>query len=334
MAPATKSASSSKPQSANGVTFPSSPSSSKSANASSSQSPVLFGYLTLYNVFSAIGWSLVLYTTLSHLLTAPLPSTSAIPTAPKATSYFARVFSSLPLLKSAAPSVPPSSTIESFVLSKLPFLEPFIRRSHTLYQSAGLLTAVVQTFAVLEVAHVLLGWVRSAVGTTAIQVASRLILVWGIAERYEEARTSPFYATMLLSWSSTEIIRYTFYALSLLSSPTSPVHDRVAIPYWLTYLRYTTFYVLYPTGAGSEAFCMYATLPKSNPLNSGAWVQKMLWGRWGFEDWVRGLMFVIWWPGLYVMYTHMMRQRRKVLGSGSGKTIGAAPAVPPKNKNQ
>ncbi|TFK53682.1 PTPLA-domain-containing protein, partial [Heliocybe sulcata] len=294
--------------------------------SSPSESPILFGYLTLYNVFSAIGWSLVLYTTTRHLLTAPyLPSSAGISNGPKATSAFARLFSSLPGMKSGAPSVLPTSSIESFVLDKLPFLEPFIMRSHTLYQSAGLLTAVVQSFAVLEVAHVVLGWVRSAVGTTAIQVASRLILVWGIAERYEEARTSPFYATMLLSWSTTEIVRYTYYALSLLSSSTSPISYQVSIPYWLTYLRYTTFYLLYPTGAGSEAFCMYATLPKSNPLNSGPWVQKMLWGRWGFEDWVRGFMFVIWWPGLYMMYTHMMRQRRKVLGWGPGKTIGAAP---------
>ncbi|EPQ56974.1 PTPLA-domain-containing protein [Gloeophyllum trabeum ATCC 11539] len=323
MAPPTRSTSAAKKQN-NAFAFPA---------TESTQSPVLYAYMTLYNVLSAVGWSLVLYTTVSHLLTSPYPSTpSAVPTAPKTSSYFARLFSSLPILKSAAPAAPPTSTIEAFVLAKLPFLEPYLRRSHTLYQSAGLVTAVVQSFAVLEVVHVLLGWVKSALPTTAVQVASRLILVWGIAERFEEARTSPFYATMLLSWASTEIIRYSYYALSLLSSPTSPAPFKVTIPYWLTYLRYTTFYVLYPTGAGSEAFCMYATLPKSNPI-SGAWVQQMLWGRWGVEDWVRAALFVIWWPGLYVMYTHMMRQRRKVLGTG-GQKLGAAPAVPPKNKTQ
>ena len=44
---------------------------------------------------------------------------------------------------------------------------------------------MVQSFAILEIIHSLLGWVRSPVPTTAMQVASRLILVWGIAERYE-----------------------------------------------------------------------------------------------------------------------------------------------------
>ncbi len=31
-------------------------------------------------------------------------------------------------------------------------------------------------------------------------------------------------------------------------------------------------------------------------------------------------LFVIWWPGLYVMYTYMMKQRRKVIGNGFGAT--------------
>lgn len=45
-----------------------------------------------------------------------------------------------------------------------------------------------QSFAILEVAHVLLRWVRSPVQTTAMQVASRLFLVWGIAEQFPEVR--------------------------------------------------------------------------------------------------------------------------------------------------
>jgi hypothetical protein len=38
----------------------------------------------------------------------------------------------------------------------------------------------IQTAALLEVLHSLLGFVKSPVGTTAMQVASRLLLVWGI----------------------------------------------------------------------------------------------------------------------------------------------------------
>ncbi|KAG5650624.1 hypothetical protein H0H81_011628 [Sphagnurus paluster] len=175
--------------------------------------------------------------------------------------------------------------------------ETLLARARTAYESTGAATRAVQSLAALEVLHVLLGWVRSPLGTTAAQVASRLFLVWGVLEQFVEVRTNPLYASMLLSWSLTEVIRYSFYACALLG------HE----PRALLFLRYTTFYVLYPTGASSEALLIYATLPLST-------------GRaWQVLDCGRALLFGIWWPGLYVMYTYMMAQRRKVLGKGKGK---------------
>lgn len=83
----------------------------------------------------------------------------------------------------------------------------------------------------------------------------------------------------------TEVIRYSFYACNLLGFE----------PYILLYLRYTTFYVLYPVGASSEAFLIFATLPKSSPIPGWqAWVQ----GMWKPADYFRTLLFCIWWPGM------------------------------------
>ena len=72
-----------------------------------------------------------------------------------------------------------------------------------------------------------------------------------------QTHTHPAYASMVLSWSLTEVIRYEFYACTLLG----------AEPFPLLWLRYTTFYVLYPTGASSEAALIFATLP---PLSAPA----------------------------------------------------------------
>jgi len=36
-------------------------------------------------------------------------------------------------------------------------------------------------------------------------------------------------------------------------------------------------------------------------------------------DAARLVLFLTWWPGLYVMYSHMVVQRRKVLGKKSFK---------------
>lgn len=89
----------------------------------------------------------------------------------------------------------------------------------------------------------------------------------------------------------TEVIRYAFYACNLLGFE----------PYVLLYLRYTIFYILYPVGASSEAFLIYATLPKSSPIPGWqAWVQ----GMWKPTDYFRALMFCIWWPGMTALLIH------------------------------
>jgi very-long-chain (3R)-3-hydroxyacyl-CoA dehydratase len=84
---------------------------------------------------------------------------------------------------------------------------------------------------------------------------------------------------MVFAWSLTEVIRYSFYAFSLIGLE----------PYPLLWLRYTTFFLLYPIGAGSEAFLMYSTLPKTSPLD----------GNWTPDEYFRGALFLTWWPGEY-----------------------------------
>lgn len=64
-------------------------------------------------------------------------------------------------------------------------LHSLFDRARSTYTAVGWQTKMVQSFAILEVIHSLLGWVRSPVTTTAMQVASRFTLVWGIAGQYE-----------------------------------------------------------------------------------------------------------------------------------------------------
>ena len=80
---------------------------------------------------------------------------------------------------------------------------------------------------------------------------------------------------MVFSWSFTEVLRYVYYALNLLGSE----------PYALLWVRYTTFYALYPTGASSEAFLIFSTLPSALPTDT-----------WGLHEYFRLAMFCIWWP--------------------------------------
>ncbi|RLM92436.1 hypothetical protein C2845_PM08G05170 [Panicum miliaceum] len=58
--------------------------------------------------------------------------------------------------------------------------------------------------------------------------------------------------SLVLSWSITEVIRYSFFGLKEAFG---------IIPYWHLWLRYSTFFVFYPIGLVSELGLVYAALP-------------------------------------------------------------------------
>lgn len=176
-----------------------------------------------------------------------------------------------------------------------------------LYEALFQLLRFTQTIAILEVAHAALGLVRASPVTTAMQVASRLMLVWGVLTPYPEivATTNAFGRTQQgttggpvalagchLAWGITEMIRYGFFVWK------EGVSDQV--PAWLMWLRYNTFFVLYPIGISSECLLMYLALEPAQDGNTG-------------YDWLLKLVLAIYVPGSYILYTHMMAQRRKIM---------------------
>lgn len=237
-------------------------------------------YLVAFNFVSFFGWVIVLSTIVKHLFLGPQPFSPPV-------RFAADILARFRLAK--------TGIVKSY--SHI-FPEPIaqlLERASNSHSFVGSIVALTQSLAILEVVHAAIGWVRSPVITTATQVASRLFMVWGVTERYSQAWSSPFYASMVLAWAITECIRYPFYANQLLGAG-SP---------GLLWARYTTFYVLYPIGATSEAMCLLATLP---PFSN--------FGSWDLRAYIYAGLFVIWWPGLYIMYTYMMKQRRKVIGTG------------------
>jgi hypothetical protein len=138
-------------------------------------------YLIAYNVLSALGWSYVLLLTLVHLSNIDGQTSTTTSARPRTASFtLTRLFSSIPYLKSSG--YVPASTVESRIP---PYLLPLYHRATLTYARVGAQTAFVQTFAALEVLHVLLRWVRSPLKTTAMQVSSRLYVIWGITEQFD-----------------------------------------------------------------------------------------------------------------------------------------------------
>jgi very-long-chain (3R)-3-hydroxyacyl-CoA dehydratase len=183
---------------------------------------------------------------------------------------------------------------------------------HGLFEALFPLLKWTQTLALLEIVHSLAGLVRASPITTAMQVASRIIVVWGVLTLYPQVvaakntwgRPAPGpnggpypFAGILMAWGITEIIRYGFFVYK------EGISSRT--PSWLTWLRYNTFFILYPVGITSECWLMYLALTPAQKEEKGV-------------DWILKAILFIYVPGSYILYTHMMAQRRKVL-KGKGK---------------
>lgn len=111
-------------------------------------------------------------------------------------------------------------------------------------------------------ANTFTGIVRSPLPTTAMQVSSRLLLIWAVVNRYpKDTAPSAFYSTMLLAWSVTEVIRYSYFVFNLQSR---------GVPQFMTWLRYNTFYVLYPVGIASECTLIWRASTKAPDMEKWA----------------------------------------------------------------
>lgn len=168
---------------------------------------------------------------------------------------------------------------------------------------------VFQTAALLEVIHAAIGIVYSPVMTTLMQVTSRVFLVWGITFLFPVAQVSPFYTSMVVAWSVTEVVRYSFYAAALVD----------AVPYILLWLRYSLFYILYPMGAGSEWVLVFLSLPtikETRPLSVD--MPNSLNVAFDYYSFCIVILF-IYAPGFYTMFSLVMGQRKKKLGGSKPK---------------
>lgn len=165
-----------------------------------------------------------------------------------------------------------------------------------------------QTLQFIEVLHCVVGLVPSDPIQTAMQILSRLVVVWGILRPIEDARLSIGVPLLLTAWSVAELTRYIYYALNIYN----------IVPSILTWCRYTFFIVLYPMGVSGELLTIVAALPtisaKSmwaielpNFANISFYYQHALW--------VIMASYIPFFPQLYF---YMLKQRKKFVG-GVGK---------------
>ncbi|XP_072175951.1 very-long-chain (3R)-3-hydroxyacyl-CoA dehydratase 2-like [Diadema setosum] len=177
-----------------------------------------------------------------------------------------------------------------------------------LYDAIELPLKAFQTAAILEVVHCLIGIVPSSAVLTAFQVTSRLVLLWPVTHSVIQVQNEKSIILYVMAWTITEVIRYAFYVFALLNR----------LPYVLMWLRYTLFIVLYPIGVTGELWTIYLALPyvKSTGLYS-----LELPNDYNISfDYYSVLIFlmILYIPIFPRLYSHMLRQRKKMLTGKPG----------------
>ncbi|VAH86532.1 unnamed protein product [Triticum turgidum subsp. durum] len=148
------------------------------------------------------------------------------------------------------------------------------------------------------------GLVRSPVSATLPQIGSRLFVTWGILWSFPETRTHILVSSLVISWSITEIIRYSFFGTKELfgSAPSS-----------LLWLRYSSFLVMYPTGISSEVGLIYIALQFIKASEKYCIRMPNKWN-YSFDYFYASiLVLLVYVPGSPHMYTYMLGQRKKAL---------------------
>ncbi|CUM55165.1 uncharacterized protein AC631_03717 [Debaryomyces fabryi] len=175
----------------------------------------------------------------------------------------------------------------------------YISHSYTDYPHKTLV--LVQVFnAVVEISNALLGIVKSSIPTVLLQFLARLLITIGISYYVPESEGNfhfMSYITLSLAWSVTEVIRYSFFSAKLVKND---------IPYGLLWLRYSTFFILYPAGLFSELYVVYLSL---DSVRGYAYY------------WFLIFALTMYIPGFFVLYGYMIKQRKKVLNASNAKKL-------------
>ncbi|XWS53176.1 hypothetical protein CRYUN_Cryun11dG0135300 [Craigia yunnanensis] len=191
-----------------------------------------------------------------------------------------------------------------WTISLFRILTPFIATNSVkgAYASSGDLICLLQTCAFLEVVHGAIGIVPSGVLFPLMQWGGRTHFLLAIVRQIDEVQEFPAVFITFFAWSLTEVIRYSHYALNIFGS----------CPSWLTYLRYTSFIVLYPMGlAPGEMWLMYQALPFIKERNLyGDFFASLPFSYYNFLTVVL-LIYPFLWLKLYL---HLFKQRRSKLG--------------------
>mmetsp|Transcript_29687 Transcript_29687/g.70752 ORF Transcript_29687/g.70752 Transcript_29687/m.70752 type:complete len:219 (+) Transcript_29687:48-704(+) len=181
-------------------------------------------------------------------------------------------------------------------------LYPSFRGTHV-FEKSGYLVGLFQGLSILETVHAATGLVGSGVAVSFVQWAGRSHVLFAILSALPQLQRSAAVGPLFLAWAASEVIRYPWYAATLLGR----------CPHALTWLRYTAFIPLYPVGVLAEVWIILEALPIAK--ESGMYSLRMPnWANFAFDYpmflWALLAVYPFAWLQLYAQ---LLRSRSKKL---------------------
>uniref|UniRef100_A0A5K3FMZ6 Very-long-chain (3R)-3-hydroxyacyl-CoA dehydratase n=1 Tax=Mesocestoides corti TaxID=53468 RepID=A0A5K3FMZ6_MESCO len=171
---------------------------------------------------------------------------------------------------------------------------------------------VVQVAAFLEIAHVLLGWVKGGILPKIMQVCGRNIVLFAVLLPHKELQEDSAVLTLFIAWSLIEVVRYPYYALRLFD-------EEIGL---ISYLRYTLWIPLYPLGFMCEGKLIILSMPLLE-MSRKFCLDMPNWANVSFDFPIFLHVYVLLMlPGFFILMQHMYLQRRRKMMSTVGTRAG------------
>lgn len=155
----------------------------------------------------------------------------------------------------------------------------------------------------LEVLHAATGLVGGGIVPAFVQALGRSAVLLILLENSTTARSSAAAITLVVTAAVGDVVRYQFYATSLLN----------ICPRWLLKLRYSVFLVCYPVGIVSEWLLYFISLDEIDARGVGKiQMPNSLNFAFDYAVWNRVVLILYFYFGPS-MYLYMLKQRRNKL---------------------
>lgn len=180
------------------------------------------------------------------------------------------------------------------------------------YEAVGGAMRLVQLTQMMEVLHAIMGYTRSNVLATTLQVCGRNVVLFGLIHAEERLQTKPVIFYLFLVWAAIEVVRYPYYITQLYKKEND----------FLTWLRYSLWIPLYPLGFVCEGVVILRGLLYFDETGKFSIAMPNSWNfTFHYPTFLRIYLLFFSIPIMYMLISQMYKARQRKLNPKTIKKI-------------